>query len=347
MANASQDCAPGGLEGLLEIWIPTFNRSSKLANILKDLAESELSQCVISISDNASTDDTRAVCAEFVQKLPNMTYRTLPFNIGANPNILDGFRTVTAPYFWIVCDDDHLCLDAFREQFLAFAEQNVDLMLLPCQFNASHEGEGLMALHGGKTAPLKEVVRSVPDLVRTMTFLPSVIYSRRLLSSEVLYWGYNNSVFMYPHMPLISAAINANVTTAVFNNTVVQGGVEVQPCSAPLRLCLALCHSCRFITDPGFRTLARWSVLGGASFKSWKIVVRNLLLWRLVCPDEPLQTVAPLSALPSSIFWAYCFGVVACAPLMLVPRSVIISVLKALFPPEKLWFLGKAREFAS
>jgi hypothetical protein len=334
-------------QDLLEIWIPTYNRADKLKWILEDLSNSELASCTITISDNASTDDTEAVCKAHQASLPNMHYKKLEFNIGANANILDGFRHVKAPYFWIVCDDDRLFLNGFREQFIRFAKLELAAILLVGDPFRKQKSDPLMGALGGQVVPISRALAAFGGLVSTMSFLPSVIYRRSALSSRMLYWGYSNCAFLYPHMPLISELVNQDAEVGVFERVVVQAGFDVPPFSAPKRYWLAWCHSCRFLADPAIQRQSKWSVLGGASFRSWLNVVRNLLLWDLVCPSERYHTLGPLTSFPREVHWAYLFGSICTAPLRLVPRQFLIAILKSIFPAEKLRFLEKVHEFAS
>jgi glycosyltransferase involved in cell wall biosynthesis len=335
------------IENYLEIWIPTYNRAEKLKWILEDLANSSLRHCLIKISDNASGDDTEVVCKSFMNRLPNLVYRKQIYNVGANANILEGLRQIEHPYFWIVCDDDRLNFEGFERQFLNFVADDVGAMLLVGDPHMKEPSDRLMNIFGGEVVSITQITKVCTDLVSTMSFLPSVIYRKSLVDSSMIYWGYGNCAFMYPHMPLIAKVVNEDLQVGVFQHVVVKAGFDVPAFSTPKRFWLAWCHSCRFVKDRHIRNISKWSVFGGRSLGVWARVVRNLILWDMVCPNESLQTYAPLWALPNSIIYGYVTGSIIFAPFRLVPRRVIIWGLKQIYSKERLKFLEKINDFAS
>jgi len=347
MKTQEQDSDQFKLGDLLEIWIPTYNRAEKLRNILSDLADSIVADCRITVSDNASDDDTKAVCKSIAGRLPNLVYRRQIYNIGANANILEGLKYVSHPYFWIVCDDDRLCFKAFEKQFFDFTKKKVDVMLLASAHSTINPSNKLMELYGGEVVSIRQIMNACEDLVSIMSFLPSVIYRKAILDSSVIYSGYGNCAFMYPHMPLIAKVVNQNMQAGVFLEAVVRRGIDVPPFSTKKRFWLAWCHSCRFLDNEHYRNISKWSVLGGYSFRSWASIVRNLLILDLICPEESMQTYAPLSSFPRVIFFAYLLGSIILAPIRLIPKGIVFRVLKIFFPGKKLLSTDRIKEFAS
>ena len=63
------------MQPLLSICIPTFQRADKLRQTLNTITRqtcfTETSDIEIVISDNASNDNTSAVCSEFQERFPN------------------------------------------------------------------------------------------------------------------------------------------------------------------------------------------------------------------------------------------------------------------------------------
>ena len=88
----------------LSIIIITYNRSPYLRRTLATLAASLFCNCELWILNNASTDDTLTVCAEFTGLLPNMQVVTHRFNIGAYANTMRAYEYGTCHYKWILCD---------------------------------------------------------------------------------------------------------------------------------------------------------------------------------------------------------------------------------------------------
>ena len=100
---------------LLTIAIPSFNRAAKLdrqlAWLSRNLAELE-TECAVIISDNASTDDTPAVCAkwrdEFAARGIDVLVHRNPANVGPLPNIGRCIELSTSRFTWVVGDDDEI-----------------------------------------------------------------------------------------------------------------------------------------------------------------------------------------------------------------------------------------------
>lgn len=97
---------------LLSICIPTRNRSHLLRDLLTsiaaELAASRLTpqDVRIYVSDNVSTDDTRAVAHEILGGFEHFTYWCNEKNVGAAANILGSAAKSSGQYKWIIGDDE-------------------------------------------------------------------------------------------------------------------------------------------------------------------------------------------------------------------------------------------------
>jgi len=92
----------------LSVCIPTFNRAGHLANCLEALRVSREragTEVQICVSDNASTDGTRAV-VEAAMRLMPVTYRRNDSNLGIARNIVDAAGMASGEFVWIIGDDD-------------------------------------------------------------------------------------------------------------------------------------------------------------------------------------------------------------------------------------------------
>jgi Glycosyl transferase family 2 len=130
-------------EPLLSICIPTFNRARLLdvclSSVLAQVAKfSDRVECVI--SDNASSDDTQALLAEYQQLYPMQVFRNA-FNIGIIGNITKVVvECAKGQFCWLVGDDDVLTEGAI-ERVLGLLDQNanVDLIAFNVGFVAGRE----------------------------------------------------------------------------------------------------------------------------------------------------------------------------------------------------------------
>ena len=101
-------------EPLLSILIPTFNREKKIKTAIVQWVEcarsSKLKEKMeIVISDNCSTDQTKAVCQELIQTYDEVVairYFRNDTNLGAENNYFIGLQHCEGHYVWTFSDDD-------------------------------------------------------------------------------------------------------------------------------------------------------------------------------------------------------------------------------------------------
>jgi abequosyltransferase len=93
---------------LLTIAVPTYNRSSFLNELLSCLFEQCMSDPRIEllVSDNASTDETPAIVAGYVDRRLQIRYLRNLSNIGADANFMQCFEKARGKYVWLIGDDD-------------------------------------------------------------------------------------------------------------------------------------------------------------------------------------------------------------------------------------------------
>ena len=114
---------PGTTRSLpLTICIPTYNRARLLARTLRHLtALTELFSEVV-ISDNASSDDTQAVIAEFRAQLPRLRCLRQSANRGLARNVFAAMMFASSKYCFVLCDDDALIPVGFERAVAALEE---------------------------------------------------------------------------------------------------------------------------------------------------------------------------------------------------------------------------------
>jgi len=91
---------------VVSIGIPVYNGGKTLAAALESVLSQDYPHLDILISDNASTDDTRAICERFQARDSRIRYVRQKENIGAAPNFLYVLQNARGPYFmWAAADD--------------------------------------------------------------------------------------------------------------------------------------------------------------------------------------------------------------------------------------------------
>jgi abequosyltransferase len=95
------------------------------------------------VSDNASTDDTKAVVEEFSHRFPAVTYHRWPENMGADRNYLKVIELARGEYCWLFGSDDAVRPGAVRE-VLGMLGQHTDICLFSrfdCTFDMVPTGQ--------------------------------------------------------------------------------------------------------------------------------------------------------------------------------------------------------------
>lgn len=91
---------------LLSIGLPVYNGSLHIREAVGSLLAQDVADLELVICDNASTDDTAAICAEFVQADERVRYYRNPKNIGAAANFNRAFSECHGKFFMWGSHDD-------------------------------------------------------------------------------------------------------------------------------------------------------------------------------------------------------------------------------------------------
>jgi glycosyltransferase involved in cell wall biosynthesis len=181
---------------LLSICIPTFNRAAYLTDLLESLArDHEASpwgdEIVVYVSDNASTDTTPAVVAEFARRLPLQSRRNAR-NIGGDRNFSRLIDGSAGSYFWLIGDDETILPGSLAGVRELLRPQQHGLVLLP-SVRAQADGQLVVlpyargAAEAALAAPAAEVF---PDyaafIARHLAGNPFAMIGHSLLSYNII-----------------------------------------------------------------------------------------------------------------------------------------------------------------
>ena len=189
---------------LLDIFIITYNRASKLKKTFEQILskESPIRNFEINIIDNNSSDDTASVVQNYKSKFPNVKYIKNKYNIGANANIMKAFYMTNKKYVWVLADNDEYCWDSWDEVENAIL-QNKDAIMV-----STYEYPWL----------------DIAQFFIQTTFLPGVIYNTNLINDNTMGNMAFNISNMFPHLALSSKLINENKDVYIVKNAIIEVG---------------------------------------------------------------------------------------------------------------------------
>ena len=110
--NDSLDCESGRHSlpqvPLVSIGLPTFNGAKSLARAINSALNQDYQNIELVISDNASSDDTEAVCRDAANRDKRIKYLCQETNVGPIANFRDVLSRSTGQFFMWLADDDWL-----------------------------------------------------------------------------------------------------------------------------------------------------------------------------------------------------------------------------------------------
>jgi glycosyltransferase involved in cell wall biosynthesis len=114
----------------VSIGLPVYNGEHYLRDAIESIINQTYQNFELIICDNASTDQTEAICTQYATKEPRIRYYRHAQNIGATANFNRTFELARGIYFkWAAHDD--LLEPTYLEQCVAVLERTPDAVL--CQ----------------------------------------------------------------------------------------------------------------------------------------------------------------------------------------------------------------------
>lgn len=119
---------------ILEIAIPTFNRSAELRSRLSELMPLLNDSTLVTVFDNCSTDDTSETVRSYLNH-PKFRYSRAEYNGGFSRNILRCFEETTGDWVWVTSDDDPVKPDDLDILIQAMQSNRADIYTFKTQGN--------------------------------------------------------------------------------------------------------------------------------------------------------------------------------------------------------------------
>jgi len=179
----------------------TYNRSELLKKTLSSLSLSPFRDCEIVVLNNASPDDTLAVCESFKSHFADYTVITHPANIGGNGNILRSYEYGKGYYKWILCDDDVLHLDSAGDLIEAIQQRKADMIRI--------SDVGVIRSERGTLRTVESLLHDkLSHSFYSFGFVPSIIFKSDAVKPYIQY-GYKYLHTHYQQLFILMKAFGA------------------------------------------------------------------------------------------------------------------------------------------
>jgi glycosyltransferase involved in cell wall biosynthesis len=164
---------------LLTVYIPTYRRP-EIARLLSSLADQLTAEVEVIISDNDSSRSAFTYVEQYLNAVQcKIMYSARATNIGGDANVVRGLSQGSAPWLWLLGDDDEVLPDSIRYICEAIKANDCDRIILLTQ-----EAPRLAAGFHGDVRDLASVD---PSLLVAATLMSSNVVRRSRLSIEQAY----------------------------------------------------------------------------------------------------------------------------------------------------------------
>lgn len=114
---------------VLSVGLPVYNGEKWIAETIDSILQQSFGEFELIISDNASTDQTEAICRNIAANDTRVRYHRNRSNIGLYKNFDHVFELASGKYFkWAACSD--YCLEGFFEKCVEVLDSRPDVVLV-------------------------------------------------------------------------------------------------------------------------------------------------------------------------------------------------------------------------
>jgi glycosyltransferase involved in cell wall biosynthesis len=137
-------------EPRVSIGLPLFNAEKYLAQTLDSILTQTFTDFELIVSDNASTDQTRAICQSYALQDRRIRYYRNQKNLGAAPNFNRVFQLSSGEYFkWAAYDD--LMSQDFLSECVRVLDENPEIIMCFPRSNVIDEEGRFLGEHAYKS----------------------------------------------------------------------------------------------------------------------------------------------------------------------------------------------------
>lgn len=229
------------LEDVLHIFVITYNRCERFRNTLAQLLESPFAKCKITVLDNCSEDQTRAVAEEFSGRFHDLELITHRINIGGDRNFLRAIELSSKFYTWVLCDDDNYDFSDTQELISEIESRRYHLYYV-----ASREKKYLdWASYGATT--VQTLINGGARYHFSVTFLPSLIFRTGIYDCYCFF----QSKHLFPSVPFVNKTIRYDLPIYISRSEVVVRSDLSMPEASPLYFFKEWIEALQTIEDRG------------------------------------------------------------------------------------------------
>lgn len=190
----------------LEIFLITYNRFERLKYTLNRILDGPIKDFDIKILDNASDDDTKEFCEDFVSEHPNFKYIRNGINLGISGNIIRAMELARKKWLWVLCDDDDFDWNNWNEIEQALDSDDYDIV------------------HTTYTEGFRSEEYSY--LINEEAFIPTCIYNTKHITPLTMQNAYAMAYTLLPHHAIGCKVINEKGRIFVPQKRCVLQGVD-------------------------------------------------------------------------------------------------------------------------
>jgi abequosyltransferase len=178
----------------LSICIPTYNRAKYLPELLDSIIVQAPTDGAleITVSDNASTDNTEELIKTYQQKFPFIIYHRNSENLGADRNFLKCVEIASGEYCWLMGSDDKLVEDAIESILITINKKCCEIIIcenIGCYHNMlPRKVQHKKKIKGGSSAFDFSKKEDILFFGQQANGLPAVFSYLSIIIFEKKYW---------------------------------------------------------------------------------------------------------------------------------------------------------------
>jgi len=166
--KSKPECPP-----VVSIGMPVYNGEKYIREALESLLNQTFRNFELTISDNASTDETEKICKEYASRDKRIRYIRQLDNLGPVANFLLVFSEARGTYFMWAAHDDRWG-DTFIERLVAVLESDKGCGLAFSNYIVRNLDTGEEVRHKVAASDSRSAIRNY--IIRTFNMRPSLIY---------------------------------------------------------------------------------------------------------------------------------------------------------------------------